>query len=152
MSKTLENLVAFYVDKSGRYDGADRGKKFGDAKYLERQVIDEIVFECADEIDAETQRREDERAAARELDEFRSVLLQCVTLALLVGIVGSHLYGMIEATFYQPSGGTNIGFMFIGLVLFSIVTLTVLFKEYLKRLFESMRRLQEARGRLRDGH
>lgn len=147
MSRTLESLVAFYATKSPEADEVDSGTLFNTEKALERKVIEEVVLERADEIDAEARHREDERAAARELDEFQSVLFQCVTLALLVGVLGSHLYGLLEVLIYQPDARANILLMTAGLVILVAVTGVALFKVYIRKLFESTKKLREARGR-----
>lgn len=145
MSRALESLVAFYVTKSPKADEVDGGTLFNTEKALERKVIEEVVLERADEIDAEVKRREDERAAARELGEFQSVLFQCVTLALLVGVLGSHLYGLLEALIYQPEAQMNILPMIAGLVILVVVTGVALFKVYIRKLFDSTKKLRESR-------
>ena len=145
MSRTLESLVAFYATKSPRADEVDGGMLFNTEKALERKVIEEVVLERADEIDAEVKRREDERAAARELGEFQSVLFQCVTLALLVGVLGSHLYGLLEALIYQPETQANVLPMIAGLAILVAVTGAALFKVYIRKLFDSTKRLRESR-------
>ena len=95
-------VTGFYVTESPHGKGLDAGSQFKMAKELGREVAEEIVRNRIAEMDAEKGRREKERAAAHELDAFQGVLLQCVALALLVGVLGSRLYGLLEAVFYQP--------------------------------------------------
>ena len=145
MSDKLDSLVGFYVKESPKGKGLDAGAQFKMEKELEREVAEEVIRERIDEIDAEAERREEERAAKRELSEFRSVLLQCVTLALLVGILGSHLYGLLEVMLYQPDPEANTLLMAVALAVLAIVTVVVLFKEYIQRLFDATKKLRETR-------
>lgn len=98
MSDKLVSLVAFYVTQKAQVENVDEAQIFKAEKRLEREVEEEIVRERIEEIDDEVRRRENERAAAREFDEFRGILFQCVTLALLVGVIGSHLQVIQKGT------------------------------------------------------
>ena len=68
-----------------------------------------------------------------------------MTLALLVGVIGSHLYGLLEAFFYQPTVEVNVLFVTFGLLIWLVITAVVLFKVYIKRLFESTKKFREFR-------
>lgn len=112
MSDKLVSLVAFYLTQKAQGESVDEAQIFKAEKRLEHEVEEEIVRERIEEIDDEVRRRENERAAAREFDEFRGILFQCVTLALLILL---------------------------------IITVVVLFKVYIKRLFESTKKFREFR-------
>ena len=65
--------------------------------------------------------------------------------ALLVGVIGSHLYGLLEALIYQPTAEVNVLFVTFGLLILLVITVVVLFKVYIKRLFESTKKFREFR-------
>lgn len=145
MSDKLVSLVAFYMTQKAQGENVDKAQIFKAEKRLEHEVEEEIVRERIEEIDDEVKRRENERAAACEFDEFRGILFQCVTLALLVGVIGSHLYGLLEALVYQPTAEVNVLFVTFGLLILLEITVVVLFKVYIKRLFESTKKFREFR-------
>ena len=150
MSRLLDEVVTTYVKNFSAADSRSDADIFCVEKEVERQIVKEIVEERLDEIEAEAKRREKERAAVRELDEFRDVLIQCVLLALLVGLLGSHLYGWLDAMFYQPESKTRSGFVLFGASCFLVFTLIILFKVYLKKLFESFNKFMKARKELKN--
>lgn len=150
MSIKLENLVSSYVDRSDAYVGVDSGESYAAKKLLEQQIIDEIVAERIETIDREVRAREKERASIRDLEEFGSILFQCVALALLVGLLGSHVYGLIEALVYQPSADFNAVAAMLGTIIVTLVCIFVLLKNYVGRLFSATRRLIDARRESND--
>lgn len=150
MSALLESLVSAYVDRSDAYKGVDSGESYGAKKLLEQRVIDEIVAERIDEIDHEVRAREKERASIRDLEEFNSILFQCVVLALLVGLLGSHVYGLIEALIYQSNADFNTLAAILGTLVLFVACVVVLLKNYVSRLFSATRRLFDARRESND--
>ena len=143
MSIKLENLVSSYVDRSDAYVGVDSGESYAAKKLLEQQIIDEIVAERIETIDREVRAREKERASIRDLEEFGSILFQCVALA-------SHVYGLIEALVYQPSADFNAVAAILGTIIVTLVCIFVLLKNYVGRLFSATRRLIDARRESND--
>lgn len=149
MSRTLEEVVASYVEKSESvksYGGS--GSIYRAEKMLEDQIVREVVDEHIDEIEGEIKRREGERAAVRKLDEFRKILFQCVTLALVVGVLSSHVYGLLEALLYQPSSTINLWLLTCGLIVLLIATAVLLYKEYLSKLHSAFMMFVKARKEL----
>lgn len=148
MSRLLEEVVATYVARSSEAKSFGRGAVYSAEKMIEDQIVSEIVSDRIEEINSEVRRRERERAAVQELDEFRTVLFQCVTLALVVGVLGSHVYGLLEAFFYQPNSEVNRPVLVFGLAVLLVATAAILYKEYLSKLFEAVKKFRKARKEL----
>lgn len=149
MSQTLEAVIVSYVENSESAKSyVANSSVYRAEKMLENRVISEIISEHIDEVDLEVKRRERERAAVRNLDEFRRMLFQCVTLALVVGVLSSHVYGLLEALLYQPSSSINLWFLAGGLVFLLVATAVLLYKEYLSKLHSAFMMFVKARKEL----
>lgn len=136
MSKTLEYLIAAYVRDSARVCALDEGSRFHLEKRLEQEVVQDIMNEHVDQIEAEAKRREQQRRASSRYGEFRDLLIQGVILALLVGLVGSHVYGLLEAWIYQPDQTFQFGAAAVGCTVTLVALVTILFKLFIDRLIE----------------
>lgn len=148
MSKTPKRIVAKYVDGNGDYANVCDEEKDDVKRLLEQRVISEVVVERIEKVDREARSRERQRASIRQFDEFRSVLFQCVVLALLVGLLGSHFYGLIEALLYEPSSDFNVTAGVIGTAIVFVICAAVLAKSYVGRLFSATKQFLEARKQL----
>ena len=146
MGRLLNNLVDSFVEHSDSRKKMDGGSAFNLKKELESDLVKEVLSEHADEL--EELRRE--REVARWRDKFHDVLLQCVILAFVIGMLGSHAYGLLEALLYQPSPETNTVAMFIGTAIVLVACVVIVAREYASRLFEAVRELRTLRGSSED--
>lgn len=106
-------------------------------KAYESLVVEEVLREHADEVEKQERAiREDIRQKAQEqalqdsMRSFTGLIREAVVLALVVGLIGSHLYGISEAYCYAPFEDFNY-FMSIvitvALVLICVVLLGYMF-------------------------
>lgn len=146
MGRLLNNLVDSFVEHSDSRKKMDGGSAFNLKKELESDLVKEVLSEHADEL--EELRRE--REVARWRDKFHDVLLQCVILAFVIGMLGGHTYGLLEALLYQPSPETNTVAMFIGTAIVLVACVVIVAREYASRLFEAVRELRTLRGSSED--
>lgn len=147
MGRLLDNLVDTFVENSVSRKRMDGGSAYNLKKQLECDLVNEVLNERADELEAIRHERE----ATRWVDDFRQILLQCVLLALLIGLLGSHLYDLLSTLIYHAGQPVNLPAMTVGTVLVSALCILVLAKEFVSRVFEAVKRLQGARGGERRG-
>lgn len=113
MGKLLNAAISSYYTSNKRDD--DSGVDALTAmKTVESLVVEEVLREHAHEVERQERAiREDikqevqEQALRESMRSFGRLLLEAVALALIVGLIGSHLYGLGEAYWYVPSDGSN---------------------------------------------
>lgn len=146
MGRLLNNLIDSFVEHSDSRKRMDGGSAFNMKKELERDLVKEVLSEHADELEELSR----ERDVARWKDKFHDVLVQCVILAFAIGLLGSHVYGLVEALLYQPSPETNTIAMLVGTLAVLVACIVVVGREYASRLLEAVKELRSIRGGSRD--
>lgn len=147
MSETLSSLVAKFIDSSPEYREKTPEARFSAGKRLESQIVDEITSEHVEKIDTEARKREEERKKTQDLVDFRNIILECVSLALAVGLLGSHLYGLMEAWLYQPNSSFNYLASIVVTAILVIVISVILVTEFFRRLVDALASIRASRKR-----
>lgn len=123
MGAQLNSLVSDYYEN---HKGEDISEE--DAltvmKAFEQRIVDEVIREHAERVATEEaaarenqlQKERDERLQ-ESIRSFSNLIIETVFLATIVGLIGSHLYGIGEAWWYAPNEGFNIVASVIALVI-----------------------------------
>lgn len=140
MSKVLSNIVMRVVES----DSANNtpGDIYEAARALEGKIIEEICNEQADKILRKQRELRAAEVASERVKDIRNIALQCVVIALLVGMICNHAYTLFQSIFYnlptnQILTNTTIGLLLLALIL--LVLLIVLLIKALNDLYKTFK-------------
>lgn len=104
MSAKLDQLMGYFARNGGFDDLASADDVYAAQKQLEQKIVEEVCTERVDEIMARVEEKTKKEQARAQFEELRTTYVQCVILALLIGLLGSHLYDFIRCWLYgaQP--------------------------------------------------
>lgn len=113
MGRYLDKLVYSYYQLH-KDDNDLENDALTAMKEYEQTVVDEILLEHAEEavrqeasLREERRKKEQEQSLRASIRSFIRLLLEGVALATIVGLIGSHIYGLGEAFWYAPAAGFN---------------------------------------------
>lgn len=142
MSQLLNKLISSYYE-AHKADGDSQRDALSAMKELERRVVAEVIednTEVVKRLEHEAQQQEMERARKERLREsvkgYGALLFECVILALLVGLIGSVLYGILEALIFAPNSGFNYFWAIVVLVILLALCVAMLGYEFVNRISE----------------
>ncbi|OZG59415.1 hypothetical protein BTIS_0146 [Bifidobacterium tissieri] len=124
MSVKLDRLI----DDFARAHFADKGLKenvYAAQKKLEEDIIEEICEEKSQEIAARANQIEQQEQVKAQFRELKAVYIQCIFLALLIGLLGSHLYDLMKYWLYDTTPDVDITRFGFGLVITLIICIIV---------------------------
>lgn len=132
MSKTLNNLVMKVVQNDSK--GVDLGDAYAAAKVLENEIIDEVCREQADKINRMQKEMQSAENGIDKANDIRNIVIQCVVIALLIGLLCNHIYTLLQSAVYSLTTTQNLGYTAVGLVVLVIIVLLVLLALLFKAL------------------
>lgn len=119
MASMLENLVAEYAERC--YPDATPGNRYSAQRWLEQTIVDEIVLERAVEINERAKELRESEELDEALRDTRVVIVECVFLALFVGLLVSHLYTAAEGLYRLVSPGSAEWMYVLGSVVLIVI-------------------------------
>lgn len=125
MGALLNKVVFEYVQNQAGYDNSE-DDIYGAAKALERKLVSEVCCESAELINQKSEELAASKEAEREISEVRTVVLQCIVLAFLIGLSCNHAYTLMQTFMYGGSVGQNVNGTIVGLVACVAVILGIL--------------------------
>ncbi|WP_093961528.1 hypothetical protein [Bifidobacterium vansinderenii] len=102
MSTTLDNLIDNFAQSNFR-NSASAESIYAAQKKLEQDIVAEICEEQSQRIANRAKQLEQQEHARNQFKELRAVYIQCVFLALLIGLLGSHCYDLLKYWFYSST-------------------------------------------------
>ncbi|WP_165249323.1 hypothetical protein [Adlercreutzia sp. ZJ141] len=112
MGQKLDRLISSFAE--GYKDRSSDANVYAAAKRLESEIVQEICEEQAERIANNAERIRANESARAALREAKTVVLQCVGFALLVGLLSNHVYSLLQVVIYQGAEGLNVGNMLGG--------------------------------------
>ena len=138
MAKLLDALVIKFAKEKN--PGCDDGDLFVAAKELEKDIVEEILDAKKEELDKYARERELEGQAKRVLDEARTTIIQCVFLALVVGLLVNHLYDVLCLMIYNQ-GESPVPAIGVGILVLILICIGFVLWLLISRLKEKVNTL-----------
>lgn len=145
MARLLSDLVAEYA--RANFGDNDPGALFEAQKELEKRIVSEICEERAHEISERKREIELVEEIKTGRREIAVAVVECVVLAIPVGLVGSHLYDLLRVDFYGVQADFSILSLRIGLLICFLACVVILVVLLLNQLAKAAGLLAEMRSK-----
>ncbi len=144
MAQMLSNLIAEYAERY--HSDAEPGARYEAQKAIEKHIIDEICEERAQEIATRSREIELTEEMKRARHDLTIAVVECVFLAVPVGLVGSHVYDLLRTWFYGSEQDFNSFSLSVGLLICLAVCAFILFSMFLNQVAKAVDSIREVRG------
>jgi small-conductance mechanosensitive channel len=131
MGALLDRVVSSYY-QAHKDDGDLEDDALTAMKAIEQDVVNEVLQEHAEDVvrreaslREERRKKEQEQNLRDSIRSFWRLVVEGVVLATIVGLVGSHLYGLGEAWLYAPMQDFN--FVASAVVMGALIAVCVVF-------------------------
>lgn len=144
MAQMLSSLIAEYAQS--HYADENLGDRFEAQKAMESQIVSEICEECAQEIASRSKEIELTEQMKNARHELMIAVVECVVLALPVGLVGSHIYDLLRAGVYGAVQDFNPPALWAGLFISAALCVLILFGMFLNQVSKAVDSIRDARN------
>lgn len=144
MAQMLSSLIAEYAQS--HYADENPRDRFEAQKAMESQIVSEICEECAQEIASRSKEIELTEQMKNARHELMIAVVECVVLALPVGLVGSHIYDLLRAGVYGAVQDFNPPALWAGLFISAALCVLILFGMFLNQVSKAVDSIRDARN------
>lgn len=144
MARLLSCLIAEYAQR--HYADEDPGACFEAQKAIECQIISDICEERSQEIALRSREIELTEQMKKARHELMIAVVECVLLAIPVGLVGSHMYDLLKTGFYGAVQDFNLPALWFGLLVMVVLCGLILFCMFLNQVVKAVDSIRDARG------
>lgn len=143
MARLLSCLIAEYAQR--HYADEDPGACFEAQKAIECQIISDICEEWSQEIALRSREIELTEQMKKARHELMIAVVECVLLAIPVGLVGSHMYDLLKTGFYGAVQDFNLPALWFGLLVMVVLCGLILFCMFLNQVVKAVDSIRDAR-------
>ncbi|MEQ2985559.1 hypothetical protein AAAX75_08450 [Collinsella sp. CLA-ER-H7] len=143
MAQMLSSLIAEYAQS--HYADEDPGDRFEAQKAMESQIVSEICEERAQEIASKSREIELTEQMKNARHELMVAVVECVILAIPVGLVGSHIYDLLRTGVYGAVQDFNLPALWAGLFILVLFCAFILFGMFLNQVLKAVDSIRDAR-------
>ena len=143
MAQMLSSLIAEYAQS--HYADENPGDRFEAQKAMESQIVSEICEERAQEIASRSKEIELTEQMKNARHELMIAVVECVILAIPVGLVGSHIYDLLRTGVYGAAQDLNLRALWGGLLILVLLCVLILFSMFLNLVSKAVDSIRDAR-------
>lgn len=143
MAQMLSSLIAEYAQSY--YVDEDPGDRFEAQKAMESQIVSEICEERAQEIASRSKEIELTEQMKNARHELMIAVVECVILAIPVGLVGSQIYDLLRTGVYGAAQDLNLRALWAGLLILVLLCVLILFSMFLNLVSKAVDSIRDAR-------